>query len=300
MKKDIITRAMTRDGDARIIVVNSKEMTNTAIKYHSLSPTATAALGRSLAAVSMIGVMLKNPSDSATLTFSGDGVCGKIIAVSDYMGNVKGYIENPQADLPLNSVGKLDVAGAVGKGLMHIIRDVGEKEPYVGLTPIVSGEIAEDITNYFATSEQIPTVCGLGVLVDTDHTCKSAGGFMIQLLPGAQDSFIDKLEKRLSLVYSVSAYFDRGLSNEEIIKELLGDEIEFDIFDENDIGYECDCSKERTRRALFSLPSKDIDEMINDGENIEMTCRFCDKKYIFTIDDLNEIRKEQNDRANKN
>ena len=297
MKKDIITRAMTRDGNARIIVVNSKNMTNTAISYHKLSPTAAAALGRSLAAVSMIGVMLKNPSDSATLTFSGDGACGKIIAVSDYIGNVKGYIENPQADLPLNSVGKLDVAGAVGKGLMHIIRDVGEKEPYVGLTPIVSGEIAEDITNYYATSEQIPTVCGLGVLVDTDHTCKSAGGFMIQLLPGAEDAFIDKLEKRLALVYSVSAYFDRGFTNEEIIKEILGDEIEFDVFDENDIGYVCDCSHERTRRALYSLPPHEIDEMIDDGETIEMTCRFCDKLYHFDIEQLKKIREEQNDRA---
>jgi molecular chaperone Hsp33 len=296
MKKDIITRAMTRDGNARIIVVNSKNMTNSAISFHKLSPTAAAALGRTLAAASMIGVMLKNPSDSATLSFSGNGVCGKIIAVSDYVGNVKGYIENPQADLPLNSVGKLDVSGAVGKGLMHIIRDVGEKEPYVGLTPIVSGEIAEDITNYFATSEQIPTVCGLGVLVDTDHTCKSAGGFMIQLLPGAEDSFIDKLERRMALVYSVSAYFDRGLSNEEIIKEILGDEIEFDIFDENDIGYVCDCSRERTRRALFSLPTKDIDEMIADGEPIEMTCRFCDNIYKFDIDELKKIRDEQNDR----
>ena len=296
MKKDIITRAMTRDGNARIIVVNSKNMTNSAISFHKLSPTAAAALGRTLAAASMIGVMLKNPSDSATLSFSGNGVCGKIIAVSDYVGNVKGYIENPQADLPLNSVGKLDVSGAVGKGLMHLIRDVCEKEPYVGLTPIVSGEIAEDITNYFATSEQIPTVCGLGVLVDTDHTCKSAGGFMIQLLPGAEDSFIDKLERRMALVYSVSAYFDRGLSNEEIIKEILGDEIEFDIFDENDIGYVCDCSRERTRRALFSLPTKDIDEMIADGEPIEMTCRFCDNIYKFDIDELKKIRDEQNDR----
>ena len=179
---------------------------------------------------------------------------------------------------------------------MHLIRDVGEKEPYVGLTPIVSGEIAEDITNYFATSEQIPTVCGLGVLVDTDHTCKSAGGFMIQLLPGAEDSFIDKLEKRMALVYSVSAYFDRGLSNEEIIKEILGDEIEFDIFDENDIGYECDCSRDRTRRALYSLPAKDIDEMIADGKEIEMTCRFCDKIYKFDIEELKKIREEQNDR----
>lgn len=285
---------MTSDGSARIIIVNTTKITNTAIKYHKLSPTAAAALGRSLAGASMIGVMLKNPQDSATLTFSGNGVCGKIISVSDYFGNVKGYIENPEADLPPNSLGKLDVAGAVGKGNMYIVRDVGESEPYVGITPIVSGEIAEDITNYFATSEQTPTVCGLGVLIETDHTCRASGGFMIQLLPGADNAFILKLEKRMALVYSVSAYFDRGLTNEEIAKEILGDEIPFDIFDENEIDYICDCSRERTRGALFSLPTSDIDEMISDGKPIEMTCRFCDKIYTFDINDLQKIKDEHN------
>lgn len=290
MKKDVITRAMTCDGNARIIVANTTNITNTAINFHKLSPTATAALGRTLAAVSIIGVMLKNKTDSATLTFAGDGVCGKIIGVSDYIGNVKGYIEVPEADLPSNSLGKLDVAGAVGSGMMYLVRDVGEKEPYVGVTPIVSGEIAEDITNYFVTSEQIPTVCGLGVLVEKDHTCLASGGFMIQLLPGADDAFITELEKRLTLVYSVSAYFDRGLSNEEIIKEILGDNIPFDIFDENDISYHCDCSKGRTKKALESLPSKDIQEMIDDGKEIEMTCRFCDSVYKFSVEELEEIR----------
>lgn len=290
MKQDIIMRAMTLDGNARIIVANTTSITNTAIRYHSLSPTAAAALGRALAGCSMIGVMLKNKNDSATLTFSGDGVCGKIIAVSDYIGNVKGYIENPLADLPVNSVGKLDVAGAVGKGNMYIIRDVGEKEPYVGLTPIVSGEIAEDITNYFATSEQTPTVCGLGVLIDTDHTCIASGGFMIQLLPGADEEFITKLEKRLALVYSVSSYFDKGMTCEEIAKEILGDDIPFDVFDENDISYICDCSRERTSNALYSLPVNDLQEMIDDGKEIEMTCRFCDKKYIFSVDELIRLR----------
>lgn len=294
MNNNQIMRAMTSDGNARIIVVNTTKITNTAIKYHKLSPTAAAALGRSLAAASMIGVMLKNPQDSATLTFSGNGVCGKIISVSDYIGNVKGYIENPEADLPPNSMGKLDVAGAVGKGNMYIVRDIGESEPYVGITPIISGEIAEDITNYFATSEQTPTVCGLGVLIETDHTCRASGGFMIQLMPGADNDFIAKLEKRMALVYSVSAYFDRGLSNEEIAKEILGDEIAFDIFDQNETDYICDCSRERTRGALFSLPTSDIDEMIADGKPIEMTCRFCDKIYNFDIDELKKIKEEHN------
>lgn len=290
MKKDSMTRAMTRDGNARIIVANTTGIVNRAIEYHRLSPTAAAALGRSLTAVSMIGIMLKNKGDSATLVFDGDGVCGKIITVSDDAGRVKGYIQNPAADLPSKAPGKLDVAGAVGHGTMQLIRDVGEKEPYVGLTPIVSGEIAEDITHYFAVSEQIPTVCGLGVLIDTDHTCRAAGGFMIQLMPGADDAFIDRLERRMTPVYSVSSYFDRGLSNEEIAKELLGDGIPFDIFDENDISYHCDCSRQRTRRALFSLPVKELDDMIRDGKEIEMTCRFCDRVYPFTVDELKELR----------
>ncbi len=297
MKTDVITRAMTSCGNARIIVVNTTNSVNDAIKYHDLAPTATAALGRALTASSMIGIMLKNKTDSSTLTIAGDGPCGKIIAVSDYGGNVKGYIQNPSADLPVNKSGKLDVSGAVGKGTMYIVRDVGEKEPYVGVTPIISGEIAEDITNYFATSEQTPTVCGLGVLVDTDHSCKAAGGFMIQLLPGADDEFIDKLEKRMTLVYSVSAYFDRGLSNEQIMYELLGDEIPFDIFDENDISYTCDCSRARTMRALYSLPVNEISEMIEEGQDIEMSCQFCDKKYIFTVDELKEIEKSRNEQA---
>lgn len=290
MTKDKITRAMTRDGNARIIVASSTDIVNRAVAIHGMSPTASAALGRTLTAASMIGIMLKNKSDSATLSFSGDGVCGKIIAVSDYGGNVKGYIQNPKADLPSKSKGKLDVAGAVGHGVMSLVRDVGEKEPYIGITPIVSGEIAEDITQYFAVSEQIPTVCGLGVLIDTDHTCRAAGGFMIQLLPGADEAFIDLLESRMTPVYSVSAYFDRGLSNEEIMRELLGERIPFDVFDENDIGYRCDCSRERTERALLSLPKKDLDEMIDDGKEIEMTCRFCDKRYVFSPDELKEIR----------
>ncbi len=292
MTKDYITRAMTSDGCARIIVVNTKEIVNKAIGYHKLSPTAAAALGRSLTASSMIGIMLKNKDASCTLTFDGDGVCGKIIAVSDYYGNVKGYIQNPKADLPPNKNGKLDVAGAVGKGSMYVIRDEGEGEPYIGLTPIVSGEIADDITSYFATSEQTPTVCGLGVLVDTDHSCRAAGGFMIQLLPGADDAFIEKLESKMALVYSVSSYFDRGLSNAEIIKELLGD-IEFDLFDEAEVEYICDCSRERTKKALYSLSKADIAEIIEDGEDIEMTCRFCDKVYKFTIEELKEIGKQQ-------
>ena len=252
MLGNTITRAMTVCGNARVILINSREMVDDAIRVHHLSPTAAAALGRTLTAASMIGVMLKNKDDSVTVSFNGDGVCGKILAVADYYGNAKGYVEHPQADLPLNSKGKLDVAGAVGKGMLYVVRDEGEREPYVGMTPIVSGEIAEDITDYFARSEQIPTVCALGVLVGNDYTCKSAGGYIIQLLPGADESFIDKLEARLPLIPPVSTLFSTGKTNAEYLKDIMGD-IECDIFDEADVSYHCDCTKERVERALVSI-----------------------------------------------
>ena len=290
MLGNIITRAMTKCGSARIIAINSKEMVNDAIKYHNLSPTAAAALGRTLTAASMIGVMLKNKNDSVTVTFNGDGVCGKVLAVSDYYGNTKGFVQYPQADLPLNPRGKLDVAGAIGKGSLFVVRDVGEREPYVGMIPIVSGEVAEDITNYFATSEQIPTVCALGVLIGKDYSCISAGGYMIQLLPGAEDAFIDKLEERISVVPPVSTLFSTGKTNEEYMKDILGD-IEFDIFDEADVSYHCDCTKKRVENALISMGEKDMTEIIDDGKNIDVSCQFCDKIYTFTPEDLKNLLK---------
>lgn len=290
MLGNIITRAMTKCGSARIIAINSKEMVNDAIKYHNLSPTAAAALGRTLTAASMIGVMLKNKNDSVTVTFNGDGVCGKVLAVSDYYGNTKGFVQYPQADLPLNPRGKLDVAGAIGKGSLYVVRDVGEREPYVGMIPIVSGEVAEDITNYFATSEQIPTVCALGVLIGKDYSCISAGGYMIQLLPGAEDAFIDKLEERISVVPPVSTLFSTGKTNEEYMKNILGD-IEFDIFDEADVSYHCDCTKKRVENALISMGEKDMTEIIDDGKNIDVSCQFCDKIYTFTPEDLKNLLK---------
>lgn len=284
-----LTRAMTSDGNARVLVINAKNMVNDAIGFHHLSPTAAAALGRTLAAASMIGVMLKNAGDSVTVTFSGDGVCGKILATADYLGNVKGYVQNPGADLPLNNRGKLDVAGAVGKGFLTVVRDEGEKEPYVGSVPIVSGEIAEDITEYFARSEQIPTVCALGVLVGKDYTCLAAGGFMIQLLPGADEDFISRLEARLPLIPPVSTLFSSGQTNDEYLKTILGD-IPYDIFDEGDAFYRCDCSRERVERALISIGEKDLTEMIDDGKDIEVACQFCDKKYTFTPAELAALK----------
>ena len=290
MLGNTITRAMTKCGNARVIIINSKEMVNDAIKYHNLSPTAAAALGRTLTATSMVGVMLKNKTDSITVTFNGDGVCGKVLAVSDYYGNTKGYVQNPQADLPLNSKGKLDVAGAIGAGTLYIVRDEGTGEPYVGTTPIVSGEVAEDITEYFARSEQIPTVCALGVLIGKDYSCLSAGGYMIQLLPGAEDSFIDKIEQRITEIPPVSTLFSTGKTNAEYLKDILGD-IEFDIFDEADVSYHCDCSRKRVEKALVSLGEKELSEMVNDGKSIDVSCQFCDKVYTFTPEDLKNLLK---------
>lgn len=288
MKQNTITRAMTRCGSARILIINSTEMVNDAIDIHHLSPTCAAALGRTLTAASLIGVMLKNKTDSATLTFDGDGVCGKLIATSDYYGNVKGCAENPTADLPVNAKGKLDVAGAVGKGNMYIIRDCGEGEPYVGMIPIVSGEIAEDITEYYAKSEQIPTVCALGVLVGTDYKAIGAGGVMIQLLPGAEDEFIDRLSERVPLLSNVSHMFSEGKSNTELLSEIMGD-IEIDIFDEIDCSYHCDCSSERVEKALVSLGKKELEDIINDGKPIDVGCQFCGKKYTFTTEDMKKL-----------
>lgn len=292
MKYDVITRAMTKDGNARIIMINSKNTVNEAVRIHNTAPTASAALGRTLTAASMIGVMLKDKTDSVTLTFNGNGSAGKILAVSDYYGNTRGFIQNPNADLPLNSKGKLDVSGIVGKGTLSVVRDTGEGQPFVGLVPIVSGEIAEDITNYFAESEQIPTVCALGVLVGTDKMCASAGGFMIQLLPGADEAFIEKIEKRLPLIPPVSRMFSSGQENGQYIADILGD-IEFDIFDESEVLYKCYCSRDKVERALLSMGRSELLSMIEEDKETEVSCQFCDKIYKFSKNDLIHLSKQR-------
>lgn len=291
-----ILRVMTRDGSARAFVIDSTDIVNEAIRLHHTAPTATALLGRTLTAASMMGTLLKEPGNTLTLTIKGDGPAGTTLAVSDYAGNVKGYIAEPDTDIPRKPNGKLDVSGAVGAGTLSVVKDIGLKEPYSGMIELVSGEIAEDITEYFHTSEQTPSACALGVLVSPEHTCIAAGGLLIQLLPFADDETVGKIEANLSSFSSISKLIAEGKSLNELMDMALCG-VEYDVFDEIDVAYACDCSRERMERAVISLGKKDIEEIFAEcrsegkDEELEICCQFCNNKYKFTRDDLADILK---------
>ncbi|MGN0664058.1 MAG: Hsp33 family molecular chaperone HslO [Negativibacillus sp.] len=286
-----LVRTISREGGVICIAVDSTDAIAKMEQIHHTSAVITAAEGRLLTAASIMGTQLKSREDSITLRMEGDGPVGHLIAVGDGSGNVKGYMTNPVVELPLNQKGKLDVAGAVGKnGFLYVIRDMGMREPYIGQVPIVSGEIAEDITNYYAVSEQIPTVCGLGVLVNPDLTVKAAGGFLVQLLPGATDEEIDRLEANINGLKPVSQMIEEGMSPQQIAFRVL-EGFEPEILDEYDMDYVCDCSRDRVERALISIGKAELLKMAEEEQQVEVGCQFCDKKYIFTRHQLKELAK---------
>ena len=296
MEQAKILRGMMRDGSARVLVIDSRAIVNEMIRIHQTAPTATAALGRLLTGASLMGSLLGEKQDVLTLTVSGNGPLGRMIATADYMGNVRGYVQSPLVDLPLKGNGKLDVSAAVGSGTLTVIKDIGGKEPYHGMIPLVSGEIAEDITSYYAESEQIPTLLALGVLVNTDCTCLAAGGVMVQLLPFADEAVISAIEKNAASLANISGLLHNGKSLKEIADIAL-DGIEYDVFDELDVAYRCTCSRERIAGALHSIGKKELDDMLalqeaeGKARELEVLCQFCDNRYIFTEKEIADFFK---------
>jgi molecular chaperone Hsp33 len=289
---DYIVRATAANSQIRAFAITSKDLVEKARAAHNTSPVATAALGRLLTAGSMMGIMMKGDKDILTLQVKAGGPLGGITVTADSKGNVKGYVKNPEVIIPANSKGKLDVATAVGVGFMNVIKDMGLKEPYVGQTVLQTSEIADDLTYYFATSEQVPSSVGLGVLMEHDNTVKQAGGFIIQLMPFAEDEVISKLEENLGEVTSVTKLLDEGMTPEMILEKILGGFEDLEILDTVPTKFECNCNKERIEKAIISIGKKDIKEMIDDGEDIEVNCHFCNTNYKFTVDELKDILKK--------
>ena len=292
MEHGTILRGMTRDGSARITVINSQAIVQEMIQLHNTSHTASAALGRLLTATSLIGCMMGEKENTVTVGIHGDGALGKLLAVSDYYGNVRGYVQNPTAEVPRKPNGKLDVGAAVGNGTLYVIRDDGKSPtPHIGTVGLVSGEIAEDIAAYYAESEQIPTLCALGVLVAPDGSCLAAGGVMVQLLPFADSAVVDMIEKNAAQLTSVTDLLRSGLSPMDIANIAMKD-IPFDPFDEITVDYLCPCSRERMREALRKVGEKDLREMLDEEEAegkaraLTVSCQFCNKSYVFDEKDI--------------
>lgn len=284
-------RATAADGQIRAFAATTKEMVETAKNAHNTSPIATAALGRLMTAAAMMGSDLKGEGELLTLRIEGDGPIGGLLVTADGKGDVKGYAFNPDVMLPPNAQGKLDVGGSLGLGVLSVIKDIGLKEPYVGQTQLITGEIAEDLTYYFATSEQVPSSVALGVLMNKDNTVRQAGGFIIQLLPGASDEIIDRLEAKLSGISSITSLLDAGKTPEEILKDILG-EFGLEILKKMPVQFHCDCERSRVEKAIISIGRKEIQDMIDEGKEIEVNCQFCNKHYKFSVDELGEMLKK--------
>ncbi|MCI6060166.1 MAG: Hsp33 family molecular chaperone HslO [Dorea sp.] len=287
--KDYIVRATAANGQVRAFAATTREVVETAREHHNTSPVATAALGRLLTAGAMMGSMMKNDTDMLTIQIRGDGPLGGITVTADSHANVKGYVNNPDVVLPPKN-GKLDVGGAVGIGLIQVIKDLGLKEPYSGQTILVTSEIAEDLTYYFANSEQVPSSVGLGVLMEKDNTVKCAGGFIIQMMPFATDETISQIEENLKNVTSVTNLLEQGYTPEQLLETLLGN-VGLEITDTIPTQFYCNCSKERVEQAVVSVGKKDIQEMIDEGKPIEVKCFFCNTAYQYTVEELKQIIK---------
>ena len=287
---DKIIRATAGDGNIKMAVITARDTVERAREIHGLSPVAAAALGRTLCAASLLGEAMKEENASLTIRVSGGGPLGSVVAISDHEGFVRGYVENPKLELPLRADGKLDVGGAVGRdGLLTVSRDIGLKEPYIGSVELVSGEIAEDLTRWLLTSDQVPSACGLGVLVDTDRTIRAAGGFLVQLMPGAPEDYIDRLEENIFLMDQLTTVLDEDGAEALFGQVLKG--FERHIVAEAPVGYRCPCSRERVDEALSVIDPAELREMLGEGRDFEISCQFCDRVYTVTPADLRFLGK---------
>jgi len=285
---DFIVRGITKDGFIKAAAVQSTELVEEARRIHRTLPLATAALGRTLTAASLMGDELKEEDGSVTLQVRGDGPLGAITAVSDSEGNMRGYLQNPAVDLPLKTNGKLDVGGGVGQGVLTVIKDIGAKEPFSGKVELLSGEIAEDVAYYYYASEQIPTVCALGVLVDTDQHVKQAGGYIIQLMPGAPDGLVSILEARVQETPSMTTMMEQGMTAEEVLQYML-DGMRFEELYKHDVKYECKCSRQKVEQAVLSIGREELKRLYEEEETVKVTCQFCDKEYVFTKEEIGNM-----------